>query len=467
MLRVLTCQNNLLRKVNGAFFSSNPVSGSLTLTASSCVNTPPNVPVHTLIPCFLLCHDVPIRFIDMGLSKVLIVAFLIIFKVDSVFNIRESGVVIKSDWDTDAFLDSFGLLSKYGYSPERISVTTEDGYVIDMFHIPRKGPPVLLVHGITDSSDGWLVLGPKKSLAYQLADAGFDVWLFNSRGNRYSRKHRDNLSRKEYWNFTYEEMGTQDLPAAIDHILNVTSQEKLSYVGFSQGTTIFLVMCSMRPEYNNKIELSILLAPVAWIGHLKLPIINVVSRNVELIHSITNSMGLYELFPFRFSKAHRSLSCFRLYPISFCNAGYYLHFGLVNSSNISPDRIAVIDSHIPAGASALNVKHFIQGYSSKRFQRFDYGLDKNLKVYSSKQPPSYDVKLVTAPVSIFASEIDWYSEVNDVQILKSRLPNVKRFIMLNKSLEFSHLEFVYGTHVQKLVNEPVINILLDDLNMRL
>lgn len=53
----------------------------------------------------------------------------------------------------------------------------------------------------------------------------------------------------------------------IDHILSETEAEKIVYVGHSQGTTVFYVMASTRPEYNSKIKVQISLAPIGAISH--------------------------------------------------------------------------------------------------------------------------------------------------------------------------------------------------------
>jgi pimeloyl-ACP methyl ester carboxylesterase len=52
----------------------------------------------------------------------------------------------------------------------------------------RPGPPVLLVHGIMDSADGWTV-NDDQSQAFVLARAGYDVWMANSRGTKKSKRH--------------------------------------------------------------------------------------------------------------------------------------------------------------------------------------------------------------------------------------------------------------------------------------
>jgi lysosomal acid lipase/cholesteryl ester hydrolase len=78
-----------------------------------------------------------------------------------------------------------------------------------------------MVHGILQSSFRFVLNGPEKAPAYQLADSDlFDVWLLNVRGNSFSREHSwlDADSSLEFWNFSFEEFGTSDIPTAIEHI---------------------------------------------------------------------------------------------------------------------------------------------------------------------------------------------------------------------------------------------------------
>lgn len=66
-------------------------------------------------------------------------------------------------------------------------------------------------------------------------------------------------------------MGIYDFPAMIDYILDYTTQKELNIIGHSQGGANTLVMLSERPEYNDKVKLSILLAPSALLSRAKNP----------------------------------------------------------------------------------------------------------------------------------------------------------------------------------------------------
>jgi len=58
-----------------------------------------------------------------------------------------------------------------------------------------------------------------------------------------------------------------DLPAMIDYVLETTRSPHLYFVGHSMGATIGLVLLSERPEYNEKLKITTLLAPVAKLKH--------------------------------------------------------------------------------------------------------------------------------------------------------------------------------------------------------
>lgn len=62
-------------------------------------------------------------------------------------------------------------------------------------------------------------------------------------------------------------MGTKDLPAIVDKVLEISGRSRINYVGHMQGSTIFYVLTSERPEYNDKFEKVVSLGPLAYMNH--------------------------------------------------------------------------------------------------------------------------------------------------------------------------------------------------------
>jgi len=198
----------------------------------------------------------------------------------------------------DSILQVPQLIEKYGRPAEIHKVETDDGYILEMHRMARPGAkPVLLMHGLLDSSSTWVLMGPDKGFAYMLWDLGYDVWMGNARGNHYSRNHRTlDPNRSKFWQFSFHEIGIYDVPNMIDYVLNETSSEKLQYIGHSQGTITFWIMCSERPEYCDKIISMNALAPVAFLDYIRSPLIKVITFLIKNFSHMISLIGPNEFF---------------------------------------------------------------------------------------------------------------------------------------------------------------------------
>lgn len=102
------------------------------------------------------------------------------------------------------------------------------------------------------------------------ADAGFDVWLSNARGNLYSRRHQSknpNDSSSGFWHFSWYELAIYDYPAVIDYVRDETNNSKVFIIGHSQGTTTLMTLLSEKTEYNQKVAAASLITPVGYLNN--------------------------------------------------------------------------------------------------------------------------------------------------------------------------------------------------------
>jgi lysosomal acid lipase/cholesteryl ester hydrolase len=165
------------------------------------------------------------------------------------------------------------IVESNGFGLEWHYVTTEDGYINTMHRIkPRQDgmPVVMLLHGLLDSSDTWVMNGPEKSLAFFLSNEGYDVWMPNFRGTDYSENHLtlDPVFEDAYWrNCTIHEMGENDLPALINYAKQETGIQKLTILAHSQGNqAVFVNMLKDKTFIEANVNLFISVSPF-WVLH--------------------------------------------------------------------------------------------------------------------------------------------------------------------------------------------------------
>ncbi|XP_026752173.1 lipase 3-like [Galleria mellonella] len=382
----------------------------------------------------------------------------------------------------DAMLDVPGLIAKYGYPIEIHNAITEDGYILELHRIPHgrdennvpdpRKPVVLVQHGLCSSSADFVVMGPGTALAYVFAEAGFDVWLGNARGNYYSRRHltldpdyKPDTGRNDFWTFSWEEIGSKDLPAMIDYILAITGKPGLHYVGHSQGTTVFFVMGSLRPEYNNKIISMQAYAPVAYMEHNTNPILGALAPYANSIEVLASIFGIDEILsksPFYAWIGNKFCSDEAISQIV-CSHLLFLIGGRseeLHNATMLPLKLA----HTPAGISLRQLAHYGQHIHKGYFRRYNYGPISNLIVYGSFQPPLIDLSLVTAPVFLHYAEVDPFAALPDVDRLWRELGRpIQKILVPHRT--FSHVDFMWGTEAKSLLYDKTINILrsIEDL----
>uniref|UniRef100_A0A336MM78 Lipase n=1 Tax=Culicoides sonorensis TaxID=179676 RepID=A0A336MM78_CULSO len=358
-----------------------------------------------------------------------------------------------------------------GYKTEFHTVKTSDGYFLQLVRIqndeklPENAPVMLLMHGLFQSSGVWICQNDtKNSLAYQLRDAGNDVWLGNVRGTTLSQKHDKwdkDQNAHEFWDYTMHEIGTIDLPDMIDYILKVTKQGKLNYVGYSMGGTNFFILTSMIPEYNEKISNAYLIAPAVFLGNAQSELMHQIANNAELIQADWELWGVHRLgfTPDLFTLTMNAICGQSRFMQEICKSTVLRVIGQENDET-DMNNLAETRKYYTDMASTQQILQYFQMINSGKFWPLDFKNEKkNIYKYGVPTPTDYDLSQVKVPITVFYGTADGLVSPKDAEILKEKVSTIKNEFMLEK---WNHLDMVLGKNVRTAIHDRII----EDLNSK-
>ncbi|OLN96352.1 putative lipase C16A3.12c [Colletotrichum chlorophyti] len=367
--------------------------------------------------------------------------------------------------DASDFVD---LCRLFGYEAEEHVTQTKDGYLLGLHRLAWKkgeegqkvnsGPGskkkrvLYLHHGLLMNSEVWVCLtDEQRSLPFVLADRGYDVWLGNNRGNKYSKKsvHYSPKST-EFWNFSIDEFAFHDIPDSIAYILETTGQESLSYIGFSQGTAQAFATLAIHPKLNQQVNVFIALAPAMSPAGLSNGIVDALVK--------ASPQVLFLLFGRRSILSSANMWQSILYPPIFVRAidvGLSFLFNW-QTKNISLSQKLAAYPHLYSFTSTKSVVHWFQIIRNKSFQMYDDDVHPPVSISSSSKytkVAKYPTRNIKTPIVLVYGGSD---SLVDIKVMLKELPPQT---IATEIPHYEHLDFLWGRDVDVQVFPHVFDAL--------
>ncbi|XP_044479749.1 triacylglycerol lipase 1-like isoform X1 [Mangifera indica] len=335
------------------------------------------------------------------------------------------------------------LIQPNGYPCTEHTIQTKDGYLLGLQRVSssnanlkvQRGPPVLLLHGLFMGGDAWFLDSPEESLGFVLADHGFDVWVGNVRGTRWSHGHISlSENDKDFWDWSWQELALYDAAEMI-HNINIITSSKIFIVGHSQGTIITLAALT-QPDVVEMVEAAALLSPITYLEHISAPLV-LRMVGVHLDQQMVFAMGLREL-------NFRSNVLIGLVD-SLCDGHLDCNDLLTTITGknccFNNSRVDFYLEYEPHPSSAKNMRHLFQMIRKGTFSLYDYGFFKNLKLYGQTKPPAFDLSHIpkSLPLWMCYGGNDALADVTDVQHTIKELQSTPELLYLEN---YGHMDFI-------------------------
>ncbi|KAF6818295.1 triacylglycerol lipase [Colletotrichum sojae] len=367
--------------------------------------------------------------------------------------------------DASDFVD---LCRLYGYEAEEHITQTKDGFLLGLHRLAWKkgeegqkinsGPNslkkkvVYLHHGLLMNSEVWVCLtDEQRCLPFVLVEKGYDVWLGNNRGNKYSKKSVAHSPKSlEFWNFSIDEFAFHDIPDSITYILETTGQESLSYIGFSQGTAQAFATLAIHPKLNQQVNVFIALAPAMSPAGLSNGIVDALVK--------ASPQVLFLLFGRRSILSSATMWQSILYPPIFVRAidvGLSFLFNW-QTKNISLSQKLAAYPHLYSFTSTKSVVHWFQIIRNKSFQMYDDDVHPPVSISSSSKytkVAKYPTRNIKTPIVLVYGGSD---SLVDIKVMLKELPSQT---VATEIPHYEHLDFLWGRDVDAQVFPHVFDAL--------
>ncbi|CAI2387557.1 unnamed protein product [Moneuplotes crassus] len=348
-----------------------------------------------------------------------------------------------------------------GLTYEQYDVTTQDGYILTLMRIymdPLVDDRVLfMAHSFPDSAESFTYVDEGESPAFYLARQGFDIWLYNMRGNRYSRRH-ESLPvgagygvNRQYWEFHMDTIRF-DYMACIQLILDTTGNSKIPVFGHSFGGETFLIALALEPDFfAQTVSLAILagvptvLRDTDYIPFILLgdypQILNMMMLNGFNIFMNNNPIFSYFI--------HLNCAIFPLY----CDGLNGFLVGEGHPFDLDEDGIEVFMSRTLDGIGIPLLQHLLQSLRTGDLTYFDYGPENNFEIYGSENPPEIPLENINVPIALMWAEYDNIVTNNGVEWLTDQVSD--NIIFEHTYQDYNHLSFIIGNNMEPYLDDVI------------
>lgn len=393
------------------------------------------------------------------------------------------------------------IIERVGFKQKTYELLSEDGYITELIHLINplaqrahlKQPPVLLMHGalvdcvaymwastISHHPEKYPRLGDEdgpitssnRSLAFYLANNGYDVWLANWRGSnpqnsrhtRYKPRHLDDLSptlqgearhnrlreTMAYYDFSQDDLLQYEVPLQLETVLDVTQSEQVSVVAWSISTQLMFKLLVSNEELASKVHSYVALTPLLNANGLDL---SAQSRDMFYLHMPLPLGHLYvnQLILSRWNREFM-VSLRQNSMLSFLK----MYTSIIQSVTIW--ELPVID-HACRSTSFKVIKQYFQQKYQGQLQMYDYGPWGNMQAYNgSAQATRYDLaQFRVKHWMMISARKDQLGTPDSVREYAKRIPVAPRRVITVP--HYDHFDVVSGHLNDIYVNKPILDFL--------